>query len=91
MTQQQVVNKKLNLTNFLMGLLTVAVVTLCGIQKKFYDSILLQPGIDDTQTKAILILTQENENRKTETRTNHDQILYLNAILPKQDQFKIIK
>ncbi len=98
MTAQQQGNKTnrlLNLNNVLTGLLTSAVIFLCTIQYKFYNAIMLQPGIDKAQDiqitniqSGIISLTGlVTDSKKTNDQQDKD-IINIEASLPNNKKYK---
>lgn len=75
---------------------TTAIIWFGSYQVRIYNAILLQPKIDETQTAAILNiiadikdLKGQTEFIKNEQTRQAGKIIYLEAIMPDKNQFKI--
>jgi len=77
---------------------TTAIIWFGSYQVKIYNALLLQPKIDETQTAAIInIIADIKELKASHEFIRNEQtrlggkIIYLEAIMPDKNQFKVKK
>lgn len=95
MTQQKAV-KWINVNSILTVVCTSVIFWVGKNQVKMYDALLLQPQVDQTQTTEINRLAIDiknlqaaDEGIKNEQTRMGGKLIYLEAILPDPNQFKI--
>lgn len=99
MTAQQQARKQMiwsKITTVALGLCTSVLVWVGSYQVKMYNAWILQPKINEQQTAAILNIISDIKDIRVETSAIKNEqtrmggkIIYLEAIMPDKNQFKI--
>lgn len=87
--QQKKASTLINLNTVVTAICTATIIWFGTEINKMRNDLLIQPKIDETQTSAILILTNRDKEQETDIKNHNERIIKLEAILPSKDQFKI--
>lgn len=94
--QQKRISKWININTLITGICTAVLIWVGSGMRKMYNAQLMQPKIDEVQTAAIINIISDVKELKAATEQIRNEqtrmggkLIYLEAILPDKNQFKI--